>query len=140
MTQKARNNLIIAITGLLILAGVTLQRNHSRRQIVADFAKISVIGQGKPVLLELGGEGCPACQRMLPVLGEINKNYAEDFTVAYHDVWKDPAVAEKYGISAIPTQIFIDKDGQELFRHEGIFSKTDILAKWKELGIEIHPK
>jgi thioredoxin 1 len=37
----------------------------------------------------------------------------------------------------IPTQIFFDADGKELFRHEGFFSKEDILAKWKEFGVGI---
>jgi thioredoxin-like negative regulator of GroEL len=137
MTQKARNNLMIVIAGLGILFAITLQRNHTLQQMEAGFAKISVVGQGKPVLLELGGQGCPACGQMIPILDQINKNYSQFFTVAYHDVWKDPATGGKYGISAIPTQIFIDKEGKELFRHEGILSQNEILAKWKELGIEI---
>ena len=36
----------------------------------------------------------------------------------------------------IPTQIFFGADGKELFRHEGFYSKADILAKWKTLGVE----
>ena len=35
----------------------------------------------------------------------------------------------------IPTQIFHDTGGKELFRHTGFFAKEDILAKWKELGV-----
>lgn len=137
MTQKARNNLLLVITGMGILVGVNLQRHHSQNQMKAVFADISVIGQGKPVLLELGGEGCPACARMLPILSKIAKDYSEYFTVAYYDVWKDPTVGQKYGISAIPTLIFFDKDGNELYRQEGFTSKEEILAKWKELGLEI---
>jgi thioredoxin 1 len=37
----------------------------------------------------------------------------------------------------IPTQIFYDADGRDLFRHVGFFAKEDILAKWKELGVEL---
>jgi thioredoxin 1 len=37
----------------------------------------------------------------------------------------------------IPTQIFYDADGNELFRHEGFYAKEDILAKWAELGIDL---
>jgi thiol-disulfide isomerase/thioredoxin len=137
MTQKARNNLMIVIAGAGILIAVTLQRNHALRQMEAGFAPRSVIGQGKPVLLELGGQGCQACGKMMPILDQINKNYSQYFIVAYHDVWKDTAVGQKYGISAIPTQIFFDKDGNELFRHEGTLAKEDILTKWKELGVEL---
>jgi thioredoxin 1 len=35
----------------------------------------------------------------------------------------------------IPTQIFFDAEGRELFRHTGFLAKEDILAKWKELGV-----
>jgi thioredoxin 1 len=35
----------------------------------------------------------------------------------------------------IPTQIFYDAAGNELFRHEGFFGKKEILAKWKEYGV-----
>jgi len=45
------------------------------------------------------------------------------------------AEAKKYRIDIIPTQIFYDASGKELFRHEGFFSKDDILAKWKEMGV-----
>ena len=41
------------------------------------------------------------------------------------------------GISIIPTQIFYDASGKELYRHEGFFSKEDILAKWKEFGVDL---
>lgn len=139
MTIKARNNLLLVIAGLGILVGITLQRSQSQRQIAAGLAGLEAIGQGKPVLLQLSGEGCPACMRMLPTLDKINKEYPGQFTVAYYDVWKDPSVAQKYGISAIPTLIFFDKDGTELFRHEGVMSKTQLLSKWKELGIDLSP-
>ena len=50
---------------------------------------------------------------------------------------KEPEKAKEYGISIIPTQIFFDASGKELFRHEGFFSKEDILGKWKEFGINL---
>ena len=50
---------------------------------------------------------------------------------------KNSDAAEKYGIQSIPTQIFFDASGKERFRHEGFFSKEEILAKWKELGVDL---
>ena len=44
--------------------------------------------------------------------------------------------AKLYHVRVIPTQIFFDASGRELYRHEGFFSKKDILAKWKEFGVE----
>jgi thioredoxin 1 len=55
-------------------------------------------------------------------------------------VWQNPDAGKPYGIEVIPTQIFYDAEGKELFRHVGFFAKEDILAKWKELGIELGKK
>jgi len=55
--------------------------------------------------------------------------------IEFIDVWKNPDAGKKFAIQMIPTQIFFDPTGKELFRHEGFYAKKDILAKWKELGI-----
>ena len=77
---------------------------------------------------------------MKPVLEELTKEYAGKLKVEFYDVWKNEAYGTKYGIRVIPTQIFIDPDGKELFRHEGYFSKEDILAKWKTFGFDFSKK
>ncbi|GAF99800.1 unnamed protein product, partial [marine sediment metagenome] len=69
-------------------------------------------------------------------LKELKTEYKGRLGVAFIDIWKKPDEAKKYGIKIIPTQIFFDASGKELFRHEGFFSKEDILAKWKEFGFE----
>jgi thioredoxin 1 len=46
----------------------------------------------------------------------------------------------QYGIRVIPTQIFYDAEGKERFRHEGFYGREDMLAKWKELGVDLSPK
>jgi thioredoxin 1 len=93
-----------------------------------------------PRLVDLGADKCIPCKMMIPVLDELTKEYAGKLKVEFCDVWKDPAPGKQYGIRVIPTQIFIDPDGKELFRHEGFFSKEDILAKWKKLGFKIKKK
>lgn len=40
----------------------------------------------------------------------------------------------RYGIDAIPTQIFFDKEGKEVFRHTGFFPQEQIEKKLSELG------
>jgi thioredoxin 1 len=74
---------------------------------------------------------------MAPILEELKKEYAGKLEVEFIDVWKNPDAAKQYGIEIIPTQIFFDAGGKELFRHVGFFAKEDILAKWKELGVEL---
>jgi thioredoxin 1 len=96
--------------------------------------------QKLPRLVDLGADKCIPCKMMKPVLDELGTEYKGILDVVFIDVWKDEAAGKKFGIRVIPTQIFLDPDGKELFRHEGFFSKEDILAKWKKLGFEIKKK
>jgi len=90
-----------------------------------------------PRLVDLGADKCIPCKMMAPILEELKKEYEGRLIVEFIDVWKNPAEAPKYGIKLIPTQIFYDASGKELFRHEGFFSREDILSKWKEFGVDL---
>ena len=94
------------------------------------------VSQTLPRLVDLGADKCIPCKLMAPILEQLKKDFAGKLQVDFIDVWKNPNEAPKYGIKVIPTQIFFGPDGKELFRHEGFFSREDILAKWKELGID----
>ncbi|UCF79776.1 MAG: thioredoxin family protein [Candidatus Eiseniibacteriota bacterium] len=93
-----------------------------------------------PRIVDLGRGKCIPCKMMAPILEELKQEYAERFAVDVIDVGENPTAATEYGIRMIPTQIFIDADGNELFRHEGFMSKEDILAKWNELEIDVKLK
>lgn len=90
-----------------------------------------------PRLVDLGAGKCASCKMMSSVLDELKATYAGKLEVVFIDVWENKEAGQQYGIRMIPTQIFYDAGGKELFRHEGFFAKEDILAKWKELGIEL---
>jgi len=92
-----------------------------------------------PRLLDLGAGKCMACKMMAPILDELREEYRGRLDVEVIDVWKDPAAGDKFGIRIIPTQIFFGPDGRERWRHTGFISKSDILAKWKEFGIDLRP-
>ncbi len=92
-------------------------------------------GKALPRLVDLGAHKCIPCKMMAPILEELKKEYAGRFEIEFIEVWKNPGAGKKYGIYVIPTQIFYDAEGNERFRHEGFFSKEDILGKWKELGV-----
>ena len=94
-------------------------------------------GSNLPVLLELGSHKCPPCRRMTPILNELRAEYSAKFQIKYIDVWQDRAAGAKYGVRAIPTQIFFDSKGREVFRHVGFYSKRDILTTWKKIGIKL---
>ena len=88
-----------------------------------------------PRLVDLGAKSCVPCKMMAPILEELMVEYKDTFETVFIDVWENRSAGGEYGIRVIPTQIFYDAEGKERFRHEGFYSKEDILAKWKELGI-----
>jgi len=90
-----------------------------------------------PRLVDLGAGKCIPCKKMAPILEKLKKEQARRLEVEFIDVWKEPDAGKPYGIKLIPTQIFYDAAGKELFRHEGFISEEDILAKWKELGVDL---
>lgn len=95
-----------------------------------------------PKLVDLGATKCIPCIKMAPILEELKKGYAGIFDVEFIDVWQkeNAKKAEEFKVESIPTQVFLDPKGKELWRHVGFFSKEEILAKWKELGYDYKPK
>lgn len=87
-----------------------------------------------PRVVDLGADKCVACKKLAPILEELKAEYAGRAVVEFIDVWKDPAAGEKYNIRLIPTQIFFDRDGNEVWRHEGFLSKKEFVTKLAELG------
>jgi thioredoxin 1 len=69
----------------------------------------------------------------------MKQAYAGTLVVEVIDVRENRSAAAEYGIRVIPTQIFYDARGDERFRHEGFMSKEALLAKWRELGVDLRP-
>ena len=134
---------IVIIIALVIVVSIVIAikqqgKNSASAPVVAANSDIVTAVENLPRLVDLGADKCIPCKMMAPMLKELKTEYKDRLEVAFIDVWKKPDEAKKYGIKIIPTQIFYDASGKELFRHEGFFSKEDILAKWKELGIELN--
>jgi thioredoxin 1 len=91
-------------------------------------------GSGLPILLDLGADKCVPCKAMAPILDEMRETFDGQLEVRFIDVWKNAAAAREHAVKVIPTQIFFDEEGNELFRHQGFFSREDMLTKWAEFG------
>jgi len=79
-------------------------------------------------IVDLGAKTCIPCKMMMPVLDAVEKEYAGRAAVVFIDVRENPEQGQKSGIRAIPTQIFYDRQGKEVLRHEGFFDKDAISA------------
>jgi thioredoxin 1 len=91
-----------------------------------------------PKLLDLGATKCIPCKMMAPILEKLKKDYDGRLEVEFIDVWQNPDAGKQHKIDLIPTQIFFSDSGKELFRHVGFYGRDDILAKWKELGVDLN--
>ena len=90
-----------------------------------------------PLLLDLGATKCIPCKMMAPILEELREEYRGRFEVVFIDIWENKEAISRYNVRVIPTQIFFNAGGKELFRHQGFYSKEQIIAKWKEFGINL---
>lgn len=92
----------------------------------------------KVTFIELGSVRCIPCKKMVPIMEEIKKEYVNQVQVIFYDVWTDEGkpFGEKYSIRLIPTQIFLDKNGKEYYRHEGFFPKEELVAILKQQGVK----
>lgn len=105
-----------------------------------DFALTTLTGEsvhlsdfkGQPVVLTFGATWCPACRKGVPVINQLYESHPElvillvdskenaELVQVYaaemkitHPILLDPdgKVLEQYRVFAIPTELFIDKNG-----------------------------
>jgi thioredoxin 1 len=89
--------------------------------------------------VELGSVNCIPCKKMQPVMKAIEEKYGKQVKVVFYDVWKPDQrkYAQEYGIRLIPTQVFLDKNGAEIFRHEGFFPEHEIDTFLQSNGLKL---
>lgn len=94
----------------------------------------------RPQLIELGSKTCTPCKMMAPILGELRQDYGSQLEVTFYDIYERRDMADTYHIRVIPTQVFLDAEGKEFFRHQGFYPKDEILAKFREHGITLESR
>ena len=142
MNKIAKIGIVVA---LLVVVGVVIAMKTGKPEPTADQPEqtpvpnaVTTDSQAElPRLVDLGAGRCIPCKMMAPILEELKREYAGRLRVDVYDVWENRGLGEKFGIRIIPTQIFYHASGKELWRHEGFMAKEDILAKWKELGVDL---
>lgn len=88
--------------------------------------------------VEIGSVKCIPCKAMQPIMKAVEEEYKGQVKIVFHDVWtpKGKADAMKYNIRVIPTQVFLDKNGKEYYRHEGFFPKDELIKVIKMQGVK----
>lgn len=98
--------------------------------------------KSKVTFVELGSVNCIPCKKMQPVMKAIEEKYSEQISVVFYDVWKEEQkkYAGQYKIKLIPTQVFLDENGKEFFRHEGFFAESEIDKILAKRGLRVISK
>ncbi len=81
--------------------------------------------------LEFGATGCSACRQMEKVMEEVKKQYPEKVNVVFLNILKPESqtLMKYFGVAAIPTQVLLDKEAKEFFRHTGFYSTEELLIE-----------
>jgi thioredoxin 1 len=116
----------LSILGLLFVIPVL-------SALSADVQNIPV--KGMATMVDLGSKACVPCKMMAPILERLQKQYAGKAAIIFIDVNEYPRTAARFSIFAIPTQIFFDQFGQEVYRHAGFMSEEAIIAQFQSIGV-----
>jgi len=92
----------------------------------------------KITFIELGSVHCKPCIKMQPIIRNIEIKYGDQVKTIFYDVWTEDGkpYGDKYNIKLIPTQVFLDKEGKEYYRHEGFFPEEDVVKILAMRGVK----
>ena len=98
------------------------------------FSQVPV--KGMVTMIDLGATECVPCKMMAPIMEKMEKKYQGKAAIVFIDVWKNPDQVSRFGIRAIPTQIFYDSTGREVYRHVGFMSEAAIVEQLTKMGVK----
>jgi len=116
---------------ILVSDSWTKQQAVNAKDNPLDMARAA----GKPTLAIFSAASCCGPDKMIPIRDALLKKYDTKINIVYIEPRQEQILAARYGIRAIPTQVFYDKTGKEFFRHSGFFSEKDIIGKLSEMGV-----
>ncbi len=127
--------LSILLMTFIFFAGCTQGNENSQ---TGEKKNVSESSDTKVTFIELGSVDCTPCKMMQPVMKSIEKKYGDQVNVIFYDVWtkEEAKYAKFYNINGIPTQVFLDSEGNEFYRHVGFFPEKEIDALLQKRGLK----
>jgi thioredoxin 1 len=89
--------------------------------------------KSRPAIYDFGSGRCLTCREMEKILDAVKGQYGDQVEVRLIYVDRDKDLARQYKVVLIPTQVFVDASGQEVFRHMGLFPKDELVKKLQAL-------
>ena len=138
---NSKKKIIISSLVVLVIISIgvfSLRNSETQSKINSD--KPSVTNSEtkyKATFIELGSVRCIPCQKMQPVIKSVEEKYGDQVKVIFYDVWTSQGKedAKQFDFDAIPTQLFLDENGREYFRHVGFFPEDELVKILKQKGV-----
>jgi len=129
---------ILIFGKIFLLIVVILSCSRTQDQKPDNGITRNTPAQYKVTFIELGSVKCIPCKMMQPVMEEVEREYGDQVKVIFYDVWTEEGkpYANQYRIQAIPTQVFLDADGNEYYRHIGFFPKEELVKVLKQMEVK----
>jgi thioredoxin 1 len=96
---------------------------------------LNIPAKGRVTMIDLGAKKCIPCKMMAPILVKMKKAYEGKADIIFIDVWENKNPAQRFKIRAIPTQIFFNAQGQEVYRHVGFLDEKSIVKQLTKIGV-----
>ncbi len=140
MKNLLKKQIFIILSLCLLFESITSAQTKKPQNKSAGRKTASVTDAKKPLVtfIELGSVRCIPCKAMQKVMKSVEENYGDQIKIIFYDVWtkEQESFAKIYKIRLIPTQVFLDRNGKEIMRHEGFFPEKEIDSFLQSRGLK----
>lgn len=124
--------LLKSILGLFIASSLSSADAPMLQPV--SFETIKPLVGKTPLMLEFGSTSCHSCVVMGKILYNIKQQNPKS-NIYFIDIYKDTDVAKAYGVMMIPTQVYLDSEGNVVEKHIGTIKEEELTKKLQEMGI-----
>jgi len=138
--MKLSNLFIIVLLTLSSIACAQDQKSESTNNVTEinnESTKVQKNSFSKITMVELGSVNCVPCRAMERVMDSLEVLFPTQLEIKFYDVWTEAGkpYGKKYNVRIIPTQVFLDENGDEIHRHHGFYPQAEIITFLESKGI-----
>jgi len=119
--------LAVLVGGTLFLSGIAQSEPEKLPAVPV---------KGMVTMVDLGAGSCIPCKMMEPILKKVEERYKGKAAVVFIDLRYHRDQAARFQVRAIPTQVFFDREGKEVYRHVGFMSEDAIVEQLGKMGVQ----
>lgn len=102
-------------------------------QFTQDNFDQQVLASQQPVLVDFWAAWCGPCRLVSPTIDALSDKVNGQAIVGKLNIDENPAIAERYGISSIPT-VLVFRDGEVVEKLVGVHSEHDYQSALEQVS------